>query len=1217
LPVSEASQIPVEQTVLYKDTGGSTLRTVTKAWFNQYELGCELKILDNGLISGAFSSYGSGGQVTDRKEYDYGIITSTSGCQQGAITPPSGTASRETVANYQSFANTPIFPSGPSIFDRPSSVIVYGNGNRAAETDLAYDQAGTKCALYPNCVTPTAHDEANYAPGSTAPRGNATTITKLCFQGSQSCTPNSVSTYTFDETGQVLSMIDPCGNATCGDMSSSNHTTMYSYADNYDSPPSSDTDAYLTQITDALGHTTEYKYAFSDGQLIQSTDKNSQVTGYVYNDALRRLTETDFPDTGKTTVSYNDSPPSPSVTTCRLISSGRCLTTLTVMDAMGHTVETLVTPDPDCLSGDRTDTTYDGLGRVYTVSNPYCSTSDQTYGRTTHVYDALGRTTQVTEPDNTSTVLTTYTGRATQVQDEGNGSQRVTRISQSDGLGRLTSVCEVSSASLIGSGGTPASCGLDIAGTGFVTTYQYDALDNLLQVNQNGIATRTFGYDSFSRLTSASNPESGSIGYTYDANGNVATKTDARNITITHTYSALNQLTGKTYSDGTPAVTFNYNETSARGVALTNTKGRLSSESTAGSLQTGAIFSYDPMGRITDNSQCTPQNCGTGVFTIQYPQYDFLGDLLSGTNAAGVTFSYSYNTVARLTGISSNFVDPSHPGTLLSSAHYTPFGAPASSALGNGIGESFGYDKRLRQQSYSATSGGTTQYSFNISSFAPNSDILSANDSVNRTWTYSYDEMNRLCNANQSSTQPLCHQSALYTYVYDRFGNRWQQNGPQSFVTTFTGNNPSNPQNNNRMDGYSYDAAGNLLNDGTHGYSYDAENRLTNVDNGTTARYVYNAEGRRVRKATAASTLDFLYDTEGHKVAEVDSTGTFLRGELFAAGRHFAVFAPDPGPTGATFFVHSDWLGTERARTNMAATVCETITSLPFGDGQTISDSCGDSSGDVSPLHFTGKERDAESGLDNFTARYFGSSLGRFMTPDPMGGHQEDPQTLNKYAYVRNNPVTLTDPTGLDFNLNCDKNNGTTCQGGHQYYQDKNGDYKETVVKSDDKGNLTDQSGNKYSGTVDAGGVHFSSDGGKTSSTGSWVDRSNETKFTQQTGALAGFRFVFSQPGKGQSFSGTFSTDTNFYGAKSALKNAGFSVSYLDQCCNLYEMYHNWSLINFRSAGDSDTGQNSVHFLVNPGDKVGLVVPTTGKFHGYETNPNTDPLGHLRKDLPW
>lgn len=121
-----------------------------------------------------------------------------------------------------------------------------------------------------------------------------------------------------------------------------------------------------------------------------------------------------------------------------------------------------------------------------------------------------------------------------------------------------------------------------------------------------------------------------------------------------------------------------------------------------------------------------------------------------------------------------------------------------------------------------------------------------------------------------------------------------------------------------------------------------------------------------------------------------------------------------PGPSGATFFIHGDWLGTERARTNITGTTCETITSLPFGDGQTISDTCGDSAGDVSPMHFTGKERDTETGLDNFSARYDSSSFGRFMSPDPVFVHVlgvMDPQRLNLYAYARNNPLVFLDPT--------------------------------------------------------------------------------------------------------------------------------------------------------------------------------------------------------------
>jgi len=63
---------------------------------------------------------------------------------------------------------------------------------------------------------------------------------------------------------------------------------------------------------------------------------------------------------------------------------------------------------------------------------------------------------------------------------------------------------------------------------------------------------------------------------------------------------------------------------------------------------------------------------------------------------------------------------------------------------------------------------------------------------------------------------------------------------------------------------------------------------------------------------------------------------------------------------------------------------------------------------------YTGKERDTESALDNFGARYYESSTGRFMSPDPVGGSLSNPQSLNRYAYVLNNPLRNVDPTGLD-----------------------------------------------------------------------------------------------------------------------------------------------------------------------------------------------------------
>ena len=132
------------------------------------------------------------------------------------------------------------------------------------------------------------------------------------------------------------------------------------------------------------------------------------------------------------------------------------------------------------------------------------------------------------------------------------------------------------------------------------------------------------------------------------------------------------------------------------------------------------------------------------------------------------------------------------------------------------------------------------------------------------------------------------------------------------------------------------------------------------MDNSSTASYVYGANGQRVRKTTSSGWVDYLYDLSGHEITELSSSGFWNRGEVYAGGHHHLATHNN----GATYLIHTDHLGSERVRTNSSGTSCETIVSLPFGDWQTTSGSCGD----PAPRHFTGEERDAESGLDNFVA---------------------------------------------------------------------------------------------------------------------------------------------------------------------------------------------------------------------------------------------------------
>jgi len=359
---------------------------------------------------------------------------------------------------------------------------------------------------------------------------------------------------------------------------------------------------------------------------------------------------------------------------------------------------------------------------------------------------------------------------------------------------------------------------------------------------------------------------------------------------------------------------------------------------------------------------------------------------------------------------------------LLSSVTYSAAGIHTAT-LGNNLPEDHEYDARNRPASISVGTNGSV-YSLALA-YWPDSDVETATDSANHSWTYTYDEFNRL----STSAMPTTNPTLAYSYDYDQYGNRWHQT-----VTKGTGWGMAlsfDSNNHIRTPGYGYDAAGNLMMDRVNCYTYDAENRLSSVVPETAPNsgvcgsatsqnamsYLYDPDGRRVARVNNGTLKEQdYYDAAGHEIAVTNGSGTLQRAEIYAGSRHLATWTNSGG--GSTYFNHADWLGTERVRTfgsgQYAGQACETITSLPFGDGlatQPLNGGCGD----PSPDHFTGKERDTESGLDNFGKRYDSSSLGRFMTTDPVVITTErlmNPQQLNLYAYVANNPLRFIDPTG-------------------------------------------------------------------------------------------------------------------------------------------------------------------------------------------------------------
>jgi RHS repeat-associated protein len=342
-------------------------------------------------------------------------------------------------------------------------------------------------------------------------------------------------------------------------------------------------------------------------------------------------------------------------------------------------------------------------------------------------------------------------------------------------------------------------------------------------------------------------------------------------------------------------------------------------------------------------------------------------------------------------------------------------------------------------------------------------------DLVTGSWSFNYDTLNRLI-AGMPAPGSSANNGNNLCWSYDPFGNRTAQSSQNTPCPTL----PSTPtqtvyyNTNNQITGglVTYDAAGDVAMDTNAGntYLYDGEGRICAVmsepvpNNSTMTAYVYDAEGNRVAKGVISSwptnglcpnlaaagvftpTASYVLGPSNEQLTETDGQGQWQHTNVYAAGTIIATYdqvsnplytngGTQPAKVPALHFQLEDWLGSRRVQTNITGTVEEWYVSLPYGDGLTPipnlgclpSNNC--YSEDPTEHHFTGKERDAETGFANgndyFGARYYASSMGRWMSPDwsakvePVPYSKlDDPQTLNLYAYVGNNPLTRVDPDG-------------------------------------------------------------------------------------------------------------------------------------------------------------------------------------------------------------
>ena len=484
---------------------------------------------------------------------------------------------------------------------------------------------------------------------------------------------------------------------------------------------------------------------------------------------------------------------------------------------------------------------------------------------------------------------------------------------------------------------------------------------------------------------------------------------------------ALGRVVSISYNDGTPTKTFAYDASAGANftdLTQANLKGRLSLATISGVA--GTAYSYDPMGRTSYLDECLPSGpCGTTAYNRQlHYTYDLAGNMLTSTDGTNVQTTYTLSPANEIQSLTSTLSNSTDPANILASAQYSPNG-PVGYNIGNGLSGAYSYDALGRMNGGSVLSGSSNVYSF--TSGWKGSQLQNSSDSVlGQSSTYGYDEFNRLASRTvNSGTGPN------FAWKYDRWGNRWSQSitggtgSGTTFSANFTSNNQITPGASCPISTeYCYDAAGNMTSDTFHSYTYDAEGNITEVDGGQTATYVYNALNQRVRAMVGSTATEYVFNAAGQRVSEWNgSTRAQLKGKYYWGGTPVAYYTTAASSAGAaTHFEHQDWLGTERMRTAYNAngsptyTVEATFTSQPWGDDQ------GTAGADTDANHYAQLDHDSESDTDHAQFRQYSNRQGRWLSPDPYSGSYDfsNPQSMNRYVYVLNNPLSMVDPVGTN-----------------------------------------------------------------------------------------------------------------------------------------------------------------------------------------------------------
>jgi len=688
--------------------------------------------------------------------------------------------------------------------------------------------------------------------------------------------------------------------------------------------------------------------------------------------------------------------------------------------------------------GNVTTNTYDSKGNILNITDPLQNVTTYTYESTfnkvtgvtnalgkssTYQYDVKGNMTKSIDALNNATTftyaangdlltttnaagkLTSFTYNQYGYQTQNTDPLNHSVINTYDTIGRLIS-------SKDGNNNTTAY-EYDINGNktkmtnaaNQITTYIYDSNNNLTKVTDALGKFKIYTYDSLSRLIKETDFDNNSTNYVYDNLGNLQFVTDAKGNATKYFYNNLGQLVKERDAAGN-VLTYTYDVT-----------GNL--ETKTDSNANAITYSYDVLNRLLnvdypDNNDTTYSYDKVGnVLTEENPNakvtrtYDALNRVLSEQTIAGTvnkTIKYTYNNI----GLKSTMVDGENGTTT-----YTYDAANRLFLIKNPKNQStiYNYDNGNRSTRTTLANGTSMAYSYN--NINQVTDIKTRNSSGvtlasnfyaydaagNRTRiatpegtvNYTYDNSYRL----KTATYP---NGSVENYSYDSVGNRTQViNGP----TTAYSYNSMNQMLTAGSQSYAYDSNGNLVNkvngSAKTEYTYDARNALTKVtlpDNSINS-YKYYPDGRRLNATDkSGNTMYFLYDG-ANVLTETNASGV-VSSRYTSAGTD-QWLSMDQG--GSSYYYGVDGLGSVTGVYNQVQTAVNTYKYDSFGNVKAQTGTL------ANRFTYTGREMDTETGLYYYRARYYDAAAGRFTQKDPV-------KSVNLYAYVSNNPIILTDPSG-------------------------------------------------------------------------------------------------------------------------------------------------------------------------------------------------------------